>query len=356
MSNTPLFATDPGLNQSVRKYFLAVAITFFLFSWIPLAAQSVTGVWKGKINNTRVEVKLVKSGDSLVGTAYYFSSRNAYKRYSVKGYFDSRTNEVIWWDDVLIEEKEGRSILKSNSHDPLLNVADFNCPGETEMRLDGNSNRRDDKDSDQLPLHLQKGQGSQFADDWDWVIENYTLGANHPDIIDSVNLLQGRPYYPEEVPVNTTPITAPVAKPATIPEIKPVPEIEKTPLPSPVLVEEKFKARKNILQTVIPVTAATIELRFYDNAQVDGDSIALFLNDKLIFKNIRLTDKAYTIQIKASDLGDDNELVMVAENLGSIPPNTSFMVAIVGDKRYEARLYANEKSSALIRLVKSSGK
>ena len=43
---------------------------------------------------------------------------------------------------------------------------------------------------------------------------------------------------------------------------------------------------------------------------------------------------------------------MVAENLGSIPPNTSYMVAEVGDKRYEAILASTEGSSAMIRLVK----
>ena len=44
---------------------------------------------------------------------------------------------------------------------------------------------------------------------------------------------------------------------------------------------------------------------------------------------------------------------MVAENLGSIPPNTSYMVAIVGDKRYEARLESTEGSSAMVKFVKA---
>jgi hypothetical protein len=47
---------------------------------------------------------------------------------------------------------------------------------------------------------------------------------------------------------------------------------------------------------------------------------------------------------------------MVAENLGTIPPNTSFMVALVGDKRYEAKLSSTENSSALIRLKKEPRK
>jgi hypothetical protein len=43
---------------------------------------------------------------------------------------------------------------------------------------------------------------------------------------------------------------------------------------------------------------------------------------------------------------------MVAENLGSVPPNTSYMVALVGKERYEARLASTEGSSAMIRFVK----
>ena len=41
-----------------------------------------------------------------------------------------------------------------------------------------------------------------------------------------------------------------------------------------------------------------------------------------------------------------------SENLGSIPPNTSYLVAVIGNKKYEARLFADEHSSALIRFVR----
>ena len=93
-------------------------------------------------------------------------------------------------------------------------------------------------------------------------------------------------------------------------------------------------------------------MRFYDNAQIDGDSISLFLNEKLIFEHIRLTEKAYTVKLPVNALNSSNELIMVAENLGSIPPNTSYMVALVEEKRYEARLESTEGSSAMIRLIR----
>ena len=81
---------------------------------------------------------------------------------------------------------------------------------------------------------------------------------------------------------------------------------------------------------------------------------SLFLNNKLIFQHIRLTGAAYTIKLPVSELNETNELVMVAENLGSIPPNTSYMLAIVDNKRYEAMLKSTEESSAVIRLTKRS--
>jgi hypothetical protein len=43
---------------------------------------------------------------------------------------------------------------------------------------------------------------------------------------------------------------------------------------------------------------------------------------------------------------------MVAENLGTIPPNTSYMVAIVNEQRFDAYLASTEGESAMIRLIK----
>ena len=106
--------------------------------------------------------------------------------------------------------------------------------------------------------------------------------------------------------------------------------------------------------TEIPLAGDSIELRFYDNAEIDGDSISLFLNDKMIFEHIKLTGEAYSIKLAVKDLGDDNELTMVAENLGAIPPNTSYMLAIVNNQRYEATLTSTEQSSAVIRFKKGN--
>lgn len=337
----------------------------------------ITGIWKGKINRQKVEVKIIQNGDNLAGTAYYYESANNYRRYSIKGYFDPVTNEAVWWDDQLLEEKTGR--LSSPGKVPLLSRADFNCPGDGKMMLDGKASKVDKPNEKTGDVDLDKTEQTSFTDEWDFVIENYTVGTNDPDIIDSVSLVsvvrkpfeeeplktifEEDPVVSKPVETSTINIQTPQAEPGTTPGQlkKPVTIEEKASSKSPpveetlktLTIEKKFFTRKKIFATEIPVSGDSVELRFYDNAQIDGDSISLFLNDKLIFEHIRLTEKAYTIKLSVSELNATNELIMVAENLGSIPPNTSYMVALLKEKRYEARLESTEGSSALIRLVKT---
>jgi hypothetical protein len=310
----------------------------------------ITGIWKGKINRQKVELKIIQNGDSLAGTSYYYESPTNYRRYSIKGYFDPNTNEAVWWDDQLIEEKSGRLNLSTAGKMPLLSRADFNCPGGgSKMMLDGKSGKvyEDELKGD---VHLDKTTQGNFEDEWNFVIDNYLVGGNDPYIIDSIASLHGIPVTREE----SIPVVASRSPDPTPPLITPRPKvIEPVPLPAkPQTIEEKFVNRKKVLITEIPVTADSIELRFYDNAEIDGDSISLFLNNRLLFQHIRLTGSSYTIKLAANDLDTTNELIMVAENLGSIPPNTSYMVAIVGEKRYEARLESTEGSSAMVRFVK----
>lgn len=308
------------MNLLSRKFIaLASGVLAVSFSM----AQPITGVWKGSTGNHKVELKIIKSGDSLAGTAYYYSSENNYKRYSIKGYFDPKSNDAIWWDDVLIEDKSKTGSLKEIAAKPLMSIADFNCPGEDELRLDGNSFLRDEKKKLPGTLNLQKIGSPLFPDEWDWVIANYTVGANDPFTIDSIAKLSTQPHDVAEVK-RITPqkaVTHKREQAVTNTIFTSQPKVEEKKIPVRELTpEEKFTSRTKILQQVIPVKGDSIELRFYDNGEIDGDSIALFMNNKLIFKHVMITDQAYTVKFAVKDLEEDNEAVMVAENLGSFHP------------------------------------
>jgi len=353
------------MKHTKRSLFILIFSGFLLCFFTDSSAQMITGVWKGKINKKKTELKIIQKGDSLVGTSYYYESENNYRRYSIKGYFDPTTNEAVWWDDQLLEEKTGKPGLNTPGKIPYLSSADFNCPGSDKMFLDGDAALKNKKESIQGPVHLEKTNETSFPDEWDFIIENYTAGANDPYYIDSVSSIASTPVMvPVEKTIqqkeNTVPVenketakvnNRPVEKPETI-KVSPAQKTVEKQLTVKKTIEEEFKIREKIIATDIPITGDSIELRFYDNAEIDGDSISLFLNNKLIFQHIRLTGAAYTIKLPVNELNENNELVMVAENLGSIPPNTSYMLAIVNNKRYEAMLKSTEESSAVIRLTK----
>jgi len=341
-----------------------------------ISAQQITGNWKGRINNQRVELKIIQNGDSLTGTSYYSSLTGGSKRYSIKGYFDPVDNSVVWWDDALITVNG----LKENS-DNLLAVADFNCPGGGRMYLNGKSAKKDEPNNKTGKVDLTKTDQSAHKDEWDFVLDNYNLGANDPQIIDSVEAIASNrrtpvaPATPLPQPIrkivtpapklpdvarNEPPVTKPVKvapaphpkQPTQAPLPPPVKTVQKVDPPKPETIDDMFVNRKKLVTKEIALEGDSVKLLFYDNAEVDGDSISLFLNNKIIFTHVRLAATPYTISLSVNDLADVNDLVMVAENLGTIPPNTAFMIAMVGTTRYEAYLESTEQTSSVIRFIK----
>lgn len=377
------------------KILMATGLTCLLLLCSSSHAQMITGVWKGKagsgLRTQRMELKLVQKGDSLVGTVYYHEGPGSYKRYAVSGYFDTRTNAVHWRDEALLAERNSRLLPGGSGNGPQAAVADFNCPGAGVMLLEGTLGNRE--------LKLSKAERPQFRDEWDFIIENYLTGGNNPQLIDSVRRISMAPPATATPPVATSkkpavatppqpePTTAqpdaanppvavnqpaPANQPPTQPTTPVATALPKTPTTAVVTLAppavtitpqpagdgttaliEKFKQRKQVPVIELPLAGDTLEVHFYDNAEIDGDSISVFLNGALIARHVRLSDKPFVLKWAIADLAENNELVMVAENLGSIPPNTSYMIAWINGQRYTAQLESTEQTSAMIRLLKT---
>ena len=73
-----------------------------------------------------------------------------------------------------------------------------------------------------------------------------------------------------------------------------------------------------------------------------------FLNKRLVLSHKRLTASPLVLNFTMED-DEDQELTMVAENLGRIPPNTSLMIVEAGDQRFEVRITSNEQKNAVVR-------
>jgi hypothetical protein len=101
----------------------------------------------------------------------------------------------------------------------------------------------------------------------------------------------------------------------------------------------------------VKVDTGTLRLDFYDNAEVDGDSITVKVNGKVVLSHQRLTSKAVTTEVLIDLQNTFQEIEMIAENQGSIPPNTALLVVTAGDKKYQLYLTSTEEKNARVRFV-----
>jgi hypothetical protein len=115
--------------------------------------------------------------------------------------------------------------------------------------------------------------------------------------------------------------------------------------PPPPLV---LKTRENALVKRIETEESEIKIELYDNGEIDGDTVSIYHNNTLVKSHARLSDKPISFRISINEEKPLHELVMVAENLGSIPPNTSVMIITAGNKRYEVFISASDQKNAKV--------
>jgi len=129
-------------------------------------------------------------------------------------------------------------------------------------------------------------------------------------------------------------------------------EIPKTeqapPIASPIT---KFEPRRKDILKTIPITHETFRIDLYDNGEIDGDSITVFYNGKIVVSHKMLTTKAISLTLSLDDNVKENIITMYADNLGTIPPNTALMVVTDGDKRYEVRIDSDTEKSGSVLFV-----
>ncbi len=116
-----------------------------------------------------------------------------------------------------------------------------------------------------------------------------------------------------------------------------------------VLVE-KFEARKNNIQQEITVTGDSVRISFYDNGDIDGDSISVFVNGDPVLSKRELDVRGLNLYVKLDSAKKVNEVSMFAENLGKYPPNTALMVIFDGELRHEIYLSSSLTQNATVRI------
>lgn len=100
---------------------------------------------------------------------------------------------------------------------------------------------------------------------------------------------------------------------------------------------------------VVEVQKPNIRIKVWDSGVVDGDIVTLFLNGKKILEKYRVAKAKYAIPVTLA--ADNNFLILHAEALGDIPPNTIAVSVDDGTQEQMLVLSSDLKTSGAL-LVK----
>ena len=152
-----------------------------------------------------------------------------------------------------------------------------------------------------------------------------------------------------ETEIASTPRREPV-----VPSPKKAKDGKNIPPPPPVPVPPKslppaseVAIRNEVIQKSVEISGDTLLLTLFDNGEVDGDTVSVLANGVVIIPKARLSTNAIQYSLDASG-ADSIKLVMYAENLGTIAPNTGLLVVRDGKEVHEIRFSGDLSQNAAI--------
>jgi hypothetical protein len=287
-------------------------------------SQSLTGSWYGKANaaiegshnNYLTELIIKQKVDEIEGILGYY-----FKSIYIRGRYDKKNNRVTI-NKIPLTYFRAASI---DGVDCLMNFSANVISSRVQITMNGLF-MTDPKYSYTCP---------EFA-------VNYTLDKdehNQDSIIRNTVAYKLWQPQPDDVVVNNNPADT-VAK---------VDSAKRVPADMEKLIAS-FEKRATVLSKEVEVESDSVRVSFYDNGDIDGDTISIFLNKVPVLTKQGLAAQALNVYFKLDPSKEVNEISMFAENLGKFPPNTALMVVSDGEHRYEVYLSSSLTQNASVRL------
>lgn len=354
---------------------------FSAISFAQSAPADMTGLWTGLMFNDttelnyRYEIAISEKNGKLIGysqTFFAFDGQEYYGLKKLKITIDG--NKIITQDLKLIENNYP---IKPPKGVYVVNVLNF------EMK----------KDVMMLSGMFETNRTKQYAPATGYVHVEKKIDYKESPLVkqlEKLGLTEELSFIPIEKPAEIT--TAKIetvkeepvvkAKPAEkekvaeakpvktkqVKEKEPAKEKEVAKIKEPVVKkEEVVKAEQQkavetkpkkaaaeikgrIIETIQSVnyTSDSLMISLYDNGEVDGDTVSVLMNGEVIMPMVGLSTNAVRKTIYTKDITDSIQIVMYAENLGALPPNTGLLIVYDGKDRYEIRFSGDLKKNAAI--------
>jgi hypothetical protein len=262
-----------------------------------LVAEDLNGIWKGTLTQGPggcypqyfLELQLNFSDNQITGKAYDYTDKSHFVKMSFSGRYNPQTHRLV-----LIENKVMQADIPMDCA-PCMKTYDLN--------------------------YSKKGEEELLTGDWKGTI------SGHRTVCPPGKILLKRSTH-SDFPV----------------------DIEQSDTLLTLQRSLHLQPREKQLVKTVTLDTSLIKLEFYDDAVIDNDTITVLVNNKLLLYRQMLTDKPLTLTFNAFP-GTEYELVMYADNLGSIPPNTALMVVTAGSQKMEVFLSSSEQKSAAVKFV-----
>ena len=367
-------------------------LLFFLFAAPAFAfAQDLTGIWRGHFRSStvaarslsyddryRLEVQIAQNNKALEGVTYSYLTTVFYGKAAAKGAVNPLTKKVLIQEGKLLESRSNGDICV------MTYFLQYSKSGDEEF-LEGtfsSMNIRDSSNCGRGTVFLRKVPSSDFYEEPFLVkrkkeiekeeaekeaalsktgatAKTGTTPKTSATVKASSPAGTGTPAPRTGATARTTPKPAPPPA-AKNPSLSRVEMPKATPRTSigdsmtgisksfPTITPSVIRSRSNPVVKSLIVHTNEVELDIYDDGAIDHDTISVYLDNKMVVDHAMLTDRPIVVMLHLDESNDYHEVVMVAENEGEIPPNTSLMIVKAGDKEYEVRITSTEQKNAVV--------
>ncbi len=109
--------------------------------------------------------------------------------------------------------------------------------------------------------------------------------------------------------------------------------------------------RENKLVKKIITKNKNVSIDLFDNGTIDNDTIIVYNNKQLIVNKKRLSYKSIHLEFDFTENIREHEVIIVAHNMGTVPPNTALLLYKDGKNRQEYFITSTNKINAKLLIV-----
>jgi hypothetical protein len=342
--------------MNILRIFL---LPVLLLSAIAGISQDITGSWETYRNEEFMQFNIEQRNNELCGYSYDYElyDKRSYCKANFKGRYDSERK--FWYIS-------GTGFIANSGSHVLMRIIFWRNDSDPKNVLRGK-------------VFLQSSPNNIFGMGGDDVVVRKVSDAP-VKIAGQASCFPPKPKPAPQTqpkvspPISKTPLPVKpkakttsgttkktAAKPASKPPLPSIkkeqpntstPVIKKIEVPTSKIKDsellDQMTGRRHIEQSRLQISVNKLNLKLYDNGTVDGDTVSVFYNGKLLLSHQRLTEKPIDLTINLDENTTIHEITLYAENLGSIVPNTALIIVTAGDKRYELRSKANLEENAVL--------